>query len=131
MTASEPVASTTSLAVYRVSPTSDEVDALAGQEGHLPGVGVVGDHVVPVGQRGLDVDPRGARRLERAVHRLAWPQQRFGRDAGVVRALAAGQGPLDHRYPQAAVGQFSGAVLAWRPRAKDYRVVVAAHVRAP
>jgi hypothetical protein len=89
----------------------DQVDALARQPFHLPGVGVVGDHVVPVGQRGSDVDLRRCRRVPGVVHRLAGAQQGLGRDAGPVRAFASGQFPFDHRDVQAAVGQFARAVL--------------------
>ena len=74
-----------------------EVDAVVGQPALLAGVGVVGDHEVAPGERGLDVDLRGGRRLARLLDRLAGPQQRLGRDARVVRALAADQLALDDR----------------------------------
>ena len=103
---------------------ADQVDALARQPGLLPGVGVVRDHEVAVGQRRLDVNLRGARRLACAVGRLAGAQQGLGRDAGPVRALASGQLPLDYRHPQAAVGQLARAVLARRAGPHDDDVVV-------
>ena len=43
------------------------VDALLGQPALLPGVGVVGDHEVAPGERRLDVDLGGRRRLARAA----------------------------------------------------------------
>ena len=61
------------------------------------------------------------------VHRLARPQQRLGRDAGAVGALAADQLALDDRDLQPAVGQRPGAVLAGRAAADDDHVVVVAH----
>ena len=143
MTGSEPVATTTCLAVCahavdldharpgELAAAAQQVDALARQPALLPGVGVVRDHEVPPGQRRLDVDLRAGRRLARALHRLAGAQQRLGRDARPVGALAADQLALDHGHPQAAVGQLTGAVLARRAAAHDDHVVVGAHVLAP
>ena len=71
---------------------------------------------------------RGRRRLVRGVHRLARAQQRLGRDARPVRALAADELALDERDAQAALGERAGAVLAGRAAADDDHVVVA-HVR--
>ena len=97
----------------------------------LAGVGVVGDHEVAPGQRRLDVDLRGRRRVARRVHGLARAQQRLGRDAGPVGALAADQLALDDGDPQAALGQRAGAVLAGRAAAEDDHVVVVAHAAEP
>ena len=94
-------------------------------------VGVVGDHEVAVLERGGDVDLGGRARLARGLHRLARPQQRLGRDAGVVRALTADQLALDDRDLQAAVRQRAGAVLAGRTGAQDDDVVVVAHDAPP
>ena len=71
---------------------------------------------------------RGRRRVARGVHRLAGAQQRLGRDARPVGALAPDQLALDERDAQAALGQRAGAVLARRAAADDDDVVVAAHV---
>ena len=60
------------------------------------------------------------------LHRLAGAQQRLGRDAGIVGALAADQLALDEGDPQAAVGQRPDAVLARRAAAHDDDVVVVA-----
>ena len=112
--------------------TAQEVDPVVRQPALLPGVGVVRDHEVPPGQRGRHVHLGVARGLPRPVHRLAGPQQRLGRDAGVVRALAAGQLALHDGDPQPALGQLARAVLAGRPGAQhDHVVVVVAHVSAP
>ena len=67
------------------------------------------------------------RRVARGVHRLARPQQRLGRDARPVRALAADQLALDERDAQPALGQRAGAVLAGRAAAEHDDVVVVAH----
>ena len=87
-------------------------DPVVRQPALLPGVGVVRDHEVPPGQRGGHVHLGVARGLAHPVDRLTGPQQRLGGDAGPVRALAADEVPLDHRHPQAAVGQGPGTVLA-------------------
>ncbi len=78
---------------------ADQVDALARQPGLLPGVGVVRDHEVAIGQRARDIHSRGGSHLPRLTHRLAGAQQRLGRDARPVRALAADQLPLYQRHP--------------------------------
>ena len=106
---------------------AQQVDAVARQPALLPGVGVVGDHEVPPRQRRVDVDLRGRRRLARAVHGLAGPQQRLRRDARPVRALAPDQLALDDGDTQPAVGERAGAVLPGRARAQDDDVVVVAH----
>ena len=56
------------------------------------------------------------------------PQQRLGRDAREVGALAADQLALDDRDPQAALGQRARAVLAGRAAADHDHVVVIAHL---
>ena len=81
--------------------------------------------------RRLGIDLGGRGRLACPVHGLARPQQRLGRDARPVRALAADELALDERHAQAALGQRAGAVLARRAAADDDDVVVAAHQRAP
>ena len=75
---SAPFASTTCSAVWRTPSTSttpgpgepagaaQQVDAVVRQPALLAGVGVVGDHEVAPGQRGLDVDLGARRRLARA-----------------------------------------------------------------
>jgi hypothetical protein len=63
---------------------AQQVDARAGREALLPGVGVIGDHEVTPRQRRLDVAFRGGRGLARAIHRLAGAQQRLGRNARPV-----------------------------------------------
>jgi hypothetical protein len=104
----------------------EQRDALARQPALLAFVGVVRNHEVPPGERGLDVDPRGGRRVPRRLHRLARAQQRLGRDAGVVRALATHQLALYDGDPQSPVRQGPGTVLARRPPAEDDDVVVTA-----
>ena len=101
---------------------------MLGQPALLAGVGVVGDHEVAPGERRLDVDLGGGGRLAGGVHRLARTQQRLGRDARPVRALAADQLALDDGDAQAALGQRAGAVLARRAAAEHDHVVVAGHV---
>ena len=110
---------------------AQQVDAVVRQPALLAGVGVVGDHEVTPGERGLDVDLGARRRLARAVHRLAGAQQRLGGDACPVGALAPDQLALDERDPQAPLGQLAGAVLARRATAEDDDVVVGAHVAEP
>ena len=138
--ASAPVATTTWSAVWRTPSTSTApVPASrplprsrsmpsSGQPALLAGVGVVRDHEVAPGERRLDVDLGGRRRLVRGVHGLARAQQRLRRDARPVRALAADELALDERDAQPALGERAGAVLARRAAAEDDDVVVAAHV---
>ncbi len=106
---------------------TQQVDALAGQPPHLPVVGVIADHEVPPGQRRFHVDLRGGRRLVRVMYCLAGAQQRLGRDARPVRAVTPGQFPLDHGHPQAAVRQFTGAVLPGGAGAHNDHVIVGVH----
>ena len=106
---SAPVATTTCSAVWRDAVDLDDarpgepaaaakqVDALVGEPALLAGVGVVRDHEVAPGERRRDVDLRARRRLARRVHRLAGAQQRLGRDARPVGALAADELALDER----------------------------------
>src|SRR3954453_11618908 len=68
-----------------------------------------------------------AGRLARGLERLAGAQQRLGRDAAPIGALAAEQLALGDRDPQAAVRQPRGAVLAGRPAAGDEDVEGGAH----
>ena len=110
---------------------AQQVDALARQPALLPGIGVVGDHEVAIGERRLDVDLRAGSRIARVLHRLTGAQQRLGRDARVVRALTPDQLALDEGDPQAALGQRPGAVLTRRAAAHDDDVVVGVHVLAP
>ena len=143
MIGSAPFARTTCSAVWRSPSTSttprageparasQQVDAVVGQPALLAGVGVVGDHEVTPGEGRLDVDLGARRRLARGMHRLAGAQQRLGRDACPVGALAPDQLALDERDPQAALGQLAGAVLARRAAAEDDDVVVGAHAVEP
>jgi hypothetical protein len=112
---------------------AQQVDAAVGQEALLARVGVVRHLEVAPGQRALDVDLRARGRLARLVHRLARAQQRLGRDARPVRALAADELALDDGDPQAAVRQRRGAMLPRRAAAEDDDVVVVgvAHDAAP
>ena len=107
---------------------AQQVDAVVGKPALLSGIGVLGDHEVAPGQRGLHVHLGARRRLARAVHRLARSQQRLRRDARPVGALAANQLALHHRHPQPALGERAGAVLARGARAQHDDVVVVAHV---
>jgi hypothetical protein len=108
---------------------AQQVDALARQPPLLPGVGIIRDHEVTPGQRGVDVDLRAGGRLPRALHRLTGTEQRLGRDTCPVGALAPDQLPLDQGNPQAAVGQLTDTVLTRRATTDDdHVVVVTAHV---
>ena len=109
---------------------AQQVDALARQPALLPGIGVIRDHEVAIGERRLDVDLRAGPRVARGLHRLAGAQQRLGRDARPVGALPPGQLALDHRDPQAALGQRPGTMLARRAAAHHDDVIVA-HAPAP
>ena len=109
---------------------AQQFDALARQPALLPGVGIVRDHEVAPGERRLDLDLRGGRRLACPLHRFAGAQQRLGRDAGPVGALTSHQLALDEGDPQAALGERPGAVLARRAAAHNDDVVVVAHVVA-
>ena len=143
MNGSAPLASTTCSAVWCSPPTSTTpVPAsrplprsrsmpVAGQPVLLARVGVVGDHEVAPRERGLDVDLGSCLRVARAVDRLARPQQRLGRDARVVGALAADELALDDRDAQAALRQRPGAVLPGGAAADHDHVVVVAHGPSP
>ena len=104
---------------------SQQVDPRAGQPVLLAGVGVVGDHEVAPGERRGDIDLRIGRRVARGVDGLARAQQRLGRDAGPVGALAADELALGERDVQSRGGQRGGGVLAGRAAADDDDVVVA------
>ncbi len=104
---------------------AQQVNALVRQPAFLTGVGVVRDHEVAPGKRLAHVHLRAGRGLARLMDSLAGAQQRLGRHACPVRALAPDQVALDKCYPQAAVGQFTGAVLAWRAASYHDHVVVA------
>ena len=91
------------------------------------GVRVVRDHEVTPGQRRLDVDLRARRGLVRVVYGFTRAQQRLGRDARPVGALAADELAFDDGDAQAALGQRAGAVLAGRAGAEDDDVVVGVH----
>jgi len=60
-----------------------------------------------------------------SVHGLAGAQQRLGRDARPVGALAADELALDEGDPKAALGKCARGVLARRAAAEDDHVVVA------
>ena len=141
-TGSEPVATTMCSAVWGTPSTSttpppgqptgaaQQVDTLVRQPALLAGIGVVRDHEIAIGQSRLDIDLGAGRRLACLLGRLAGAQQRLGRDARPVGALAADQLAFDDGDPQSTVGQLAGAVLARRAGAQDDDVV-AAHVLAP
>ena len=90
----------------------DEGDAPLREPALLPGVGPLRDHVVAPGECRLDVHLRARPDVARALHGLAGPEQRLGRDARPVGALAPDQLALDDGDPQAALGQGGRAVLA-------------------
>ena len=91
---------------------TEQSDAVLGEPAFLPGVGVVGDHEVAPRQRSLDVDRRACRSVVRGMRGLARAEQRLGRDARPIRALAADELALDDRDTKATFGQRAGAVLA-------------------
>jgi hypothetical protein len=104
-----------------------QIDAVIGQPALLSSIGVVRDHEVTPGERRLDIDLGARGRLARPMDGLARSQQRLGRDARPVGALAPDQLPLDDRNPHAGLGKRAGAVLARRPAAQHDDVVVVAH----
>ena len=106
---------------------AQQLDAFARQPALLAGVGVVRDHEVTPGKHGVDVDLGARRCAAGGMHRLARAQQRLGRDARPVGALAADQLALDDGDAQATLGQRAGAVLTRRSGAEHDDVVVAAH----
>src|SRR5260370_991253 len=73
----------------------------------LGGVVEVADHVVPVVPQPRPLQGRGGHPGSPAGFRpgLRAAQQRFGRDARPVGALAADQLPLDHRHPPPGLQQ--------------------------
>ena len=91
---------------------AQQLDADARQPALLAGVGVVRDHEVTPGERGVDVDLGVGRGVAGGVHRLAGAQQRLGRDACPVGAFAPDELALDDGDAQAALGERAGAVLA-------------------
>jgi hypothetical protein len=107
------------------SMAPQQVDAVLREPALLPGVGVAGDHEVAPGERGLHVHPCGRGGGVGGVRRLARAQQRLGRDARPVRALAAHELALHQRDAKAAFGQRGGAVLPGRAAADDDHVVAA------
>jgi hypothetical protein len=119
------------------SAAAMDTDAGVGCPAHLAGVVVVGDLEIAPGEDLSGIEPAAVDRLARAgrfargLQRLAGAQQRLGRDAGPVGALAADQLPLDDRDAQASGRQRPRAVLAGGPAAEDDDVVVRAHPVAP
>ena len=109
--------------------TAKQVDALLGEPPLLAGVGVVRNHKVAPGKRRRDVDLRGRRRVVGAARGLPRAQQRLGRDAGPVGALAADPLALDECDAQAALRERADTMLAGRAAADDDDVV-AAHDRS-
>ena len=143
---SEPVATTTCLGgvAYPVdfdharsgelTVAAQQVDVRARQPTLLTGVGVVRDHVVAPGEGGLDVDFGRRRCVACGRDRLAGTQERLGRDARPVRALAPDQFAFDERDAESALGERPRAVFAGRTSTEHDHVVVAHHrsiVRAP
>lgn len=115
---------------------ADEVDLGLLKPLHLRiVVPLVGDAVAAAQHRG-DVELSG-HRLLRAVHRLRSPQrrgaaqQRLGRHARPVRALAADQLLLDDDRRQAPLYRAVGDVLAHRPGTDDHDVVLAGDLHGP
>jgi hypothetical protein len=105
-----------------------ELDVESGQPLLLARVVQIPGHLVTVPERPLDID-RAGHRLGRAGHepgggdRLGRPQERLGRHAGEVRALAPDQAVLDER--DRCVGleaaQGCGGGLARRAAAQDHQ----------
>src|SRR5204862_6466128 len=91
----------------------------------LAAVVVVRDLEVAPCEDLADVDLAAAdRRLAAALPRLAGPQERLGRDARPVRALAAQQLALDDGHAHAGLGQRPRTVLAGGAAAEDDDVVL-------
>ena len=107
--------------------TAKQVDAMLGEPTLLAGVGIVRDHVITPGKGRPDVDLRCRRRVVRAVHGLPRAQQRLGRNARPVGALATDQFALHNCDAQPALRERAGAVLARRAAADDDDVVAAGH----
>ena len=96
----------------QTASATKQVDAGVSEPALLAGIGVVRDHEVPPRKRSVDVDLRQRGRLVCGVRGLAGAQQRFGRNACPVRALAADEFALDQRDTQAAFGEGTRAMLA-------------------
>ncbi len=99
----------------QAADAAQKVDAVIGQPALLSGIGVLGDHEVAPGERRLHIDLRTRRGLPRCVDRLAWSQQRLGRDACPVGALTANQLALHHGHTQATLGKRAGACSPGEP----------------
>ena len=106
---------------------AQQVDTRAREPAFLARVGIVRDHEVTPREDRVDVDLRARRGLARVVRRFTGSQQRLGRDARPVGALAPDQFALDERDPQPALGQFPGTVLSGRAAPEDDHVVVRLH----
>src|SRR5262245_3594046 len=111
----------------QAAATTEQVDALLGEPTLLAGIGVVRNHVVAPGKNRIDVDPRSRCSVVRAVHGFPGAQQRLGRDARPVGALATDQFPLDECDAQTTFGEHAGAVLARRTAADNDHIVGVAH----
>ena len=113
---------------------TQQVDVLVRQVGGLGRVVVVRDHEVAPLEGGFGAHaavhglPR-SRHLACRLQRLARAQQRLGRDAGPVVALAAHELALNDGHPEAAIGQMACAVLAAGARPNHDDVV--AHPASP
>src|SRR5262245_54195558 len=107
--------------------TTNQVDAMLGKPTLLAGIGVVRNHVVAPGKGRVDVDPRSRCRVVRAVHGLPRAEQRLGRDARPVGALATDQFPLDECDAPTTFGEHAGAVFARRAAADNDDIVGVAH----
>ena len=101
-----------------------QVDAVVREPRRGAGVDVLRDHVVAPGERRRDVDLRVRRRLVRVVCGFTRAEQRLGRDARPVGALAADELAFDDGDAQTAFCERAGAVLAGRAGAEDDDVVV-------
>src|SRR6266496_2158911 len=110
--------------------TPHQLDAAILQPTQLAAVPPAAGHVVPLGERGGDVQ-RAGDRLGRARHpagrgqRVAGPDQRLARDAAPVRALPADELPLHQHHRQAAVGAAAGDDLTGRPGTDHHHIRLA------
>src|SRR5262249_8941648 len=100
------------------------------------GVVPAGGHVVPPGERLLDIDLSsdglaGPGRLASLGDHLAGAEQRLRRHARPVAALAGDQLALADCDPQAALGEVLGADQARDPGPDHDRVVALAHLPSP
>ena len=131
MNGSAPLASTTFSAVWRSPSTStdagpgepaaaaDQVDPVVGQPALLAGVGVVGDHEVAPGERGLDVDLG------------AWPPRRARRAPPRPAAAASSTGCRPSRSTRRRPARARPARPAGRPRRARRRSARRASRRRP